>query len=136
MKLSISEILKKASDLQSKNEKIEWLRKNDMPVLRSILRHALDPNIQFNLPEGDPPYKPNPYPDQQGVLYSEARKLYLFVKGQRDDLSNFKRETLFVQFIENIDPEDAKLMLAVKDKKLPYKSLTPKLIQEAFPDLF
>jgi len=38
--------------------------------------------------------------------------------------------------LESIHPEDAKLMLSVKDKKLPYKGITTKLVQEAFPERF
>jgi hypothetical protein len=46
-----------------------------------------------------------------------------------------RRETLFIELLENINPLEAKILLAVKDKKLPFKGLTAKLVEEAFPGL-
>ena len=42
---------------------------------------------------------------------------------------------LYIQLIESIDPRDAKLINCMKDKKLPFKGITAKIINEAFPDL-
>ena len=46
-----------------------------------------------------------------------------------------KRENLFIGILEAVHPDDAKLLLAMKEKKLPYSGLTPKIINEAFPEL-
>lgn len=135
MKLGVAEILRKAAEIKGTDNKIEFLRQQFNPVLGQILQYALDPKHKWLLPEGDPPYKPNGYPDQQGVLYAEARRLYLFLEGGNANLSPVRRETLFIQFLENIDPDDAKVILAAKDKKLPFKGLTPKLIDQAYPGL-
>lgn len=135
MKLGVAEILKLAAETKGTEQKIELLRKHFNPTLGTILRYALDPAVKWDLPEGDPPYKKNEYPDQQGVLYSEARRLYLFIEGGNPNLSALRRETLFIQLLENVDPEDAKVLLAAKDKKLPYKGLTAKLINQAYPGL-
>ena len=69
------------------------------------------------------------------MLYQEARRLYLFLEGGNDNLTALRREQLFISFIESIDKEDAKLMLAAKDKKIPYKGITAKLVNTAFPGL-
>ncbi len=135
MKLGISEILAQAVKKETKEEKIELLRKYDSVTLRTILQGAFDPNIEWELPEGDPPYKPCDYLDQQGRLYQETRRLWIFLKGRRPDIPPVKKEALFIGLIESLDKEDAKLMLAVKDKKMPYKGITYKLVQEAFPGL-
>jgi len=134
-KKTISEIIKEASELRTRQEKIDFLRQYDSSALRIVLQYALDSNIKFLLPEGEPPYKPNEYDESRYWLYSEARKLYLFVEGGNDNLKPNRREMLFVSFLESIDPEDAKLILSVKDKKLPVKGITPKLVNEAFGDL-
>lgn len=134
MKLGVAEILKKAAETKGTENKIEFLRKHFNPVLGQVLQYALDPKHIWLLPEGAPPYKPNEYPDQQGVLYAEARRLYLFLEGGNSNLSPLRRETLFIQFIENVDKEDAIVILAAKDKKLPFK-LTRKLIEQAYPGL-
>lgn len=135
MRLSISEILKLASKNKSTDKKVEVLRQYASPTLTTVLKYALDPTIKWALPEGAPPYKPNVYPDQHGVLYAETRRLYLFIEGGNPNLTKWKRENLFIQFLENIDPEDAKLMIAVKDKTLPYKGINIKVVNEAFPGL-
>lgn len=135
MKLGVAEILKLAAETKGTDQKIEVLRKHFNPTLGTILRYALDPSVKWLLPEGDPPFKKNEFTDQQGVLYSEARRLYLFVEGGNSNLTSLRRETLFIQLLENVDPEDAKVLLAAKDKKLPYKGLTAKLIDQAYPGL-
>lgn len=135
MKLGIAEILKKASEQPTRDEKIDMLRKHDTPALRTLVKYALDPSIKWDLPKGKPPFKPIPYLDQEGRLYSEVRRLYLFVEGGNPNLSKVKREALFIQLLESITPADAELLCAVKDKKIPYKGLTAKIFQEAFPGL-
>jgi Family of unknown function (DUF6433) len=136
MRLSISEILEIVGKAGSKAEKIELLRKHDGPVLRTILKYALDPHIEFDLPEGEPPYNPCTYVGQETMLYQEARRLYLFTKNGNPNISNLKRESLFIQMLEVLDPKDAKLICAVKDKKIPYRGITIGTVSEAFPGLF
>lgn len=135
MRLGIAEILEQVSKKETKEEKIELLRKHDTVPMRTILKSALDPSIKWNLPKGDPPYKPCPYLDQENMLYSETRRLYLFWEGGNPNLKTVKREALFIAMLESLAPADAKLICAAKDKKLPYKGLTVKLINEAFPGL-
>ena len=51
------------------------------------------------------------------------------------NLTKAKREQLFINFLEMIDPEDAKLIISAKDKKIPYPNITAELVNEAFPGL-
>ncbi len=135
MRLGIAEVLKLASEQKTNEEKINVFRKNDSSALRTVLKYALDPAVKWALPPGAPPYKPAPYLDQQSMLYSEARRLYLFIEGGNPNLNPLKRESLFIGLIESIDPEDAKVILAAKDKKLPVKGITAAIVNEAFPGL-
>lgn len=135
MRLGIAEILEKASDMKTKKEKIDYLRSNDNSALRNVLKHALDPSLKFLLPEGAPPYRESEYFDGQGMLYTEARKLYLFVEGGNPNLTPIRREMLFINLLESLDPKDANLMIHVKDKKIPYKGINKALIKETFPGL-
>jgi hypothetical protein len=130
----ISEIIEKAAELKTKKEKVDFLRQNDSSALRTVLKYTADPQIKFLLPDSDPPFKLSEAKESQGMLYSEARRLYLFVEGGNPNLTPFKREMLFVQLLEAVDPKDAQLLLQVKNKKLP-KGLDKKLIQEAFEGL-
>jgi hypothetical protein len=94
-----------------------------------------DPNIVFDLPEGEPPYTPTEFLDQQNSYYAEFRRMYLFIKGGNDNLRSLKRESLFVQFLEGLDKEDAKMVIAMKDKKAPYPNITYDLVHTTFPGL-
>lgn len=136
MKKSISELLTECSKLPSTKQRVEFLQQNDSLAMRVILQYALDPRIVWNLPPGAPPYKPCEFLDQQARLFQELRKLYLFIKDSgAPDLPAIKRETLFIQFLEGIDPQDAKMLCSVKDKKLPFKGITVNVINTAFPGL-
>lgn len=135
MRLGIAEILKRVSESKTKEEKIEILQKNDSSAIRTVIKYALDPVVKWDLPEGNPPYKPCQFLDQQSMLYQEARRLYLFIEGGNPNLKPIKREALFINLLESVDPEDAKVLLAAKDKKLPYKGITANLINEAYPGL-
>ena len=133
MRLGIFQVLEHASQLKSTEDKINFLRTNGSPALHQILKYAFDPSIVWDLPKGAPPYTPCIYPAQEMRLFAEARRLYLFLKGGNPNLSKLKREALYIELLESIHPEDAKLLVDVKDKKIPYKGITAKLVKEAFP---
>lgn len=138
MKKAVSEILEECSKLSKRSEKIQFLKSNWNPTIGQILAYAFDPQWEFELPEGAPPYKPSEF-DEYGRLYAEAKKIHrLFVKGVEpnyEKLPALKRESLFIQTLEGLYADDAKLLVAVKDKKMPYKGITKKLIMEAYPGL-
>lgn len=131
----MAEFLEKVSKLKKKEEKVEAFKHNDSYPLKTILQAVFDPRIKFLLPEGVPPYKPNDLQDQETVLLRECRKLIYFVEGPYPNLKQIKREQMFIELLENITPEDAKLLCSVKEKKLPYKGITEDIVKEAFPGL-
>ena len=133
-KPTIYSVLKKASEMKTENERIEFLRSQGNPTLFSILGHMFDPRIEFRLPEGTPPYKPSEF-DEPGLIYAEMRKFYIFVKGQSENITQVKCEKIFVDILEYVHPEDAKLLIAMKDKKSPFKTINLKLVQKTFPGL-
>jgi hypothetical protein len=135
MKLSISEILKKASQLSDVNKRAQYLRENDSQALRTILTGIFSPYVKWILPEGEPPYKPCDLVDQHHRLYTEARKMYLFVEGGNPNLSQLRREALFIELLESLDPDDAKLCIAMKDRKMLYPNITIEVVTLAFPGL-
>ena len=136
MKLGVAEVLTNCSKLRSVDEKAQYLQQQDSLALRVVLQYGLDPRIEWNLPTGNPPYKPCEFTDQQGNLHRDIRKLHNFiVGGGHPDMHPLKRETLFIQFIEGLDPKDAELICNVKDKKIPYKGITVNVVNTAFPGL-
>jgi hypothetical protein len=136
MRKSVAEILEEISALKKKEDKITKLRENvSNMVMLKILQWTYDQRIKWLLPEGEVPYNPTKYLDQEGNLYNEARRLYLFVEGGNPNLKQIRREFLFIQLLETLSPKEAQLMASVKDKKLPFKGISEKLVQEAFPGL-
>jgi len=134
---SISEILHEIGEQSSFQDRVKVMRsyRGNNP-LRTILRYAYDPRIKFLLPEGTPPYKENDFPDQQGNLYYHFKKLYLFIEGGNPNITDLKRESLFIGMLETVDKDDAKILIGMKDKEIPVKNVTQKLTERAFPDLF
>lgn len=137
IKIAIADVIKKAAEMKSKNEKVEWLRKNDAVPLRTVLRLVYDTDIEFLLPDTPPPWKKNKLPDTDTMLYREARRLRIFVKGGGyDNLNQVKRESLFISLLEDINNNDADLLANHMISHTPVKGLTRKTLEEAFPNLF
>jgi hypothetical protein len=101
-------------------------------LLKVIFAHSFLPDFKMNLPEGEPPFKPAAEP--MGMtptnMFSEARRMYVFT---RNDLSAIKRESLFISLLEGVHPDEAKILIAMKDQKLSklYPKITHKLVSDA-----
>jgi hypothetical protein len=143
----MSAIFDAASKLRTKELKIEYLREfltnkemNNIyfALMRDIIQGAYHPGVVWLLPKGNLPYRPlMENSDTEYVLYRESKrgKLSLFCKGGVDNLPQARRETLFIQLLESIPPDEAKLLIAVKDKYLPYEGLTYEFFNEVFPGI-
>ena len=131
-----SEILEKVAKLKTKKDKIEYLQKYNTDALRMVIKSSFDPKIEWALTEGDVPYTPNEAPEgtEHTLLSQEARTLFNFIKGGNGQLTQNKRETMFVQMLEGLHADEAKLIVAAKDKKLHqvYKGLSANVVKEAF----
>ena len=136
----ISEILQKAGDFKNKKDKISYLKSMDSRPLRNILKGSYDDTIQFNLPEGEPPYRKDDAPKgyEPSNLYKQSSYFKFFFKGgQGDQVSAVRRERMFISVLEALHPDEAELVLTMKEKKLmgKYSGITPLLVTEAFPNL-
>lgn len=134
MRIGVAEFLEKVSKLKKKEDKVNALKANDSYVLRTILQGAFDPRVKWALPEGVPPFRKNDLVDQENVLIKDARKLVYFVEGG-PNLKPLKRETMFIEFLESLAPADADMIIAIKEKKLPWKGITEDMVREAFPNM-
>ena len=136
MDLLISEILDKVSKVKSKKEKVAFLKENDSESLRMVIKSSFDPKIVWLLPEGEVPYEKNEAPEgtEHTNLHTEARKLYHYLEGGNADLTQNKRETMFVQLLEGLHETDAEVLVAAKDKILhrKFKGLSDNVVKEAF----
>tara|TARA_B100001250_G_scaffold339732_1_gene307194 strand:+ start:16 stop:507 length:492 start_codon:yes stop_codon:yes gene_type:complete len=134
----VHEILELVDSQRTKAKKIEILREYNDLALKAILIWNFDPTAISVLPEGPVPYKENEVPigTDHTSLRREWKNLYHFVKGGNDRLSAIRRETMFVQMLEGLHPEEAKIVCLVKDKDLESKyKITYDMVQQAYPDI-
>ena len=132
----ISEVLSKVAKAKTKDQKVRILRENDTSPLRMILKASFDPSIEWELPEGEVPYKVNDAPDgtEHTNLAHESRLLFHFIKGGNPKLSALRRENMFLQLLEGLSEEEAEILIAAKDGALhrKYKGLSDAVVKEAF----
>ena len=91
------------------------------------------------VPDGEVPYEKNDVPigTDHTTLRREWKNLYNFVKGGNDTLSSIRRETMFIQMLEGLHPDEAEILCLVKDKMLArkYPKLNQEIVAQAFPDI-
>ena len=137
MQLLMNEVLQKVSNAKTKAQKIKLLNDFNSPALRAILIANFDESVISMLPDGDVPYKPNDAPEEteHTKLIQEYRKLYLFFKGGAN-ISQARRETLFIQLLEGLHAKEAEVLTLVKDKKIGKRwKITRQCVEEAFPNI-
>ena len=134
----LNEILDYVESQRTKAKKVQALQEYRDDSLTAILIWNFDDRVQSAIPEGQVPYKENEVPvgTDHTSLRREWKNLYHFIKGGNDELSSLRRETMFIQMLEGLHPEEAKIICLVKDKNLTEKyKLTRELVAEAFPDI-
>ena len=110
------------------------MQKHDCRELRGIFELTYDNRIIWSLPEGNPPYKPlDKSMDNQGLLHNELRRMYIFLEGPKSaGISKMRKEQIFIQMLEEVDPDDAKLLLEVKARKI--KGVSKNVVKQAYDD--
>ena len=134
----LNEILDYVDSQKTKAKKVQALQEYRDDSLTAILIWNFDDRVQSAIPEGQVPYKENEVPvgTDHTSLRREWKNLYHFIKGGNDELSSLRRETMFIQMLEGLHPEEAKIICLVKDKNLAEKyKITRELVAEAFPDI-
>lgn len=136
-KKQVFEILDTAVKAKNRDERIKVLQENNIMPILDILRGTFDEAIQWNLPEGTPPYTPNEEHSTPSTLLKQHLNFKYFVSGLRESnkLSKVKREKMFIDLLESVHPRDAELVISMINKKSPHRYITKKLIQDAFPNL-
>ena len=116
------------------NEDVKKLNdyKDDM-ALRYVFEYAFDEDKKMDLPDGDPPFKPDGAPDfgmSPANLRMETKKFYVY---NRKDLKALRKEQLFIGLLEAVHPKEAKLLIAIKDQKL--EKMYPKITRTVLEGL-
>ena len=110
------DLLKKADESTNPVEVLQQGMQYDSRI-QPILGYAFNPNFKCNLPEGIPPYIPSQYvltlaPIEILHLHSKLYILY------NKETKRYKKEEIFIRWLEDMAPEEAKLLIAIKDQRL------------------
>lgn len=135
LKKGIGETIKEAAKAKTVGEKVTILQSNSSKTMKTIFEILLTPDISWRLPSGTPPYnRAEKGMDLQGKIHRQMKKIDYFLHGspRGDNLKGHKMEQMFIQMLESVDPDDADLIIAMKDKKLP-QGITEKVVFSAFP---
>lgn len=135
----VPEILDLVEKAKTKQEKIDLLRQHDCQAMRGLMRLNFDPNFNFDLPEGEPPFRKDtdkPIGYNEANLHTEIRRFYIWLQPQ-PGLNKIKKESLFIELLEGIHHTEADILLLCKEKNLKkkYKTVKEDLIREAYPTL-
>ena len=134
----MNEILDLVSKQKTNAQKVQVLKEYENDALKSLLIWNFDESIISVLPAGEVPFKPseNPLGTDHSSLRREFKHFYNFVKGGNDTLPSIRRETIFIQILEGLHPDEAQVLCLVKDKQLQSKyKVTKDLVSEAYPDI-
>lgn len=136
---NLYEVFDEFERAQTKEERINVLRRNVSYSLRSVLRGTFDPNVQFVF-EKVPYYKPSDAPIGLGYtsIHQELGRVYLFEANNprvSPDLSMQRKEQILIQILEALESREAEIFMNMILKKQKVKGLTFDLVKEAFPDI-
>jgi len=134
----MNEIFDLVHEQKTNEDKIKVLREYETDALKTLLIWNYDDSVISILPPGEVPYQPNESPlgTDHSSLRREFKHLYNFVKGGNDSLSRIRRETIFIQILESLHPNEADVLILTKDKNLENKyNITFDIVKEAYPDI-
>ena len=137
------EFLDKANKTQPKAARIEYMKAHGDFASKTLLQLNFNEKITLDLPEGAPPYKEAEV--IAGHTYTPPKKalanLGYLVPGAKTrdgrEIPAMKKEQLFVQTLEKLHKEDAKILIAAKDKNLTeiFPNITKLLIKSTYPEI-
>jgi len=136
-KMSLPELFKHIGELPTlkRTNALKQIA-NLTPELVTLLKYTYRSDFTLALPSGKPPYKPMETPGNWGHnrIPGEMRKFQYLIP--TSNVPQIKREAIFIEMLETVSPDEAELLLMVKEKKLTYKGITRKLVEDALPQIF
>lgn len=108
----------------------------EQPALAKVVQYTYHPDVQFDVSGGELSprlYKPSNHGDH-GVFYTNIRKLVNFHPNSPGDRQ--KKDQMFADLASQLAADDVGLLLGIRDKKLPWKTLNQPFVTRAVPELF
>ena len=141
---SIVEILGLVEETKGKQSKVDILKQfADRNDVKYALKAAFDDRVQFTLPEGIPegtvvgdPDTPEGAMDMAPERFIRVfKRMQYWVEGGSVQASAAKREEIFLNTLRSLEKTEAEFLLAIKDKTMPFKSVTKEICELAGFDL-
>ena len=130
-------IFKELSEQKTHLQKVKYLKENRNDMVDLLLELAFSKDIRITLPEGSPEYQKTGEVELYNatLLYANRRQIEMFINDNTAQIPELKREQLFIDLLENLDPAESQLLIEVKDKKLEsYSGITKKVIEKVYPN--
>jgi len=137
MTRTLGEILDTARKMTKPTEKTEYLRHHYTLGLGWFLMLAFS-DVKWLLPEGTPPYQAGRATAglTASHLVRELRRFYIFLDGGNPGLKQLRREMIFRDLLQTLDPTEVELLLSVKDKTFAKDfKCTEAFVRKTFPGL-
>lgn len=141
---SVVEILGLVEETKGKQSKVDILKqftgRNDV---KYALKAAFDPRVVFTLPDGLPdgfvvgdPDTPEGAMDMAPERFIRVfKRMQYWVEGGSAQASQSKREEIYLNTLRSLEKSEAEFLVAIKDKTMPFKSVTKEICELAGFDL-
>ena len=141
---SIVEILALVEETKGKQSKVDILKqfvgRNDV---KYALKAAFDDRVQFTLPDGLPdgfvvgdPDTPEGAMDMAPERFIRVfKRMQYWVEGGSAQASQSKREEIYLNTLRSLEKSEAEFLVAIKEKTMPFKSVTKEICELAGFDL-
>lgn len=130
---TLYEKLEKIDKLKQHKRRVDQLKDTSDFVVKSVLQGTYTKSIDFKMPAGSPPLEVDNEKDDIEIIPREFNEMVKFCMNFK--YKQWERETKFTNYLKRVSPNDAKVLVAMKDKNLAtvFPTLTEEFIKEVFP---
>ena len=123
-------------NLKTKKEKVAWLKQNNSDGLRMVIKSSFDPKMKYGYSQRVMFHSTVTMHQRERntqTYIQSSRKLYHFIEGGNFDITQSKRENLFIQVLEGLQENDADVLVSAKDKSLhrKFKGLSDNVVKRS-----
>lgn len=110
--------------------------------LATAVQRCYHPEYTWDLPPGELPdtVAKKSRHDESGPFYHSIKRWHIFRPASEvptnGAIKKHLREQQFISLYEGVADRDADLLIAIKDKKLPWETLNAEFVVDAVPELF
>tara|TARA_B110000444_G_scaffold97089_1_gene92147 strand:+ start:28555 stop:28977 length:423 start_codon:yes stop_codon:yes gene_type:complete len=139
MQKYIHEVLEETCKLETRDDRIAYLKENAFKQVKTILQLCYNNSIELSLPYGKPPFEACPEGREPTGMTKVFAPIVYCLKSSKS--SQVRKEKIFISILESICEEDAHILCAAKDgtittlKNKKYSKITKSLVEACFPEI-